>query len=141
VGGQPDTAGGLRINPDQFAVPGIGEIGPYPRMYLRNPWFVNHDLSIFKNFRLGESDARKLQLRIEMFNFLNSTQFAGINGGTQVSTSAGAIGNAVFNNFSGLRITNNLRQSGSTLPLGQFFGEYNAARDPRIIQLAVKVYF
>jgi hypothetical protein len=25
--------------------------------------------------------------------------------------------------------------------LGFFFGEYNSARDPRIIQLGVKIYF
>jgi len=25
--------------------------------------------------------------------------------------------------------------------LGTFFGEYNAARDPRILQIAVKLYF
>jgi hypothetical protein len=38
-------------------------------------------------------------------------------------------------------ITNNLRPAGSTAALGQFFGEYSGARDGRIIQLGVKVYF
>ena len=76
-----------------------------------------------------------------MFNFLNATQFATVNAGTQVVNAAGQTGAAVFNNFTGLRITNNLRPAGSATPLGQFFGEYNSARDPRIIQLAVKVYF
>jgi hypothetical protein len=41
-------------------------------------------------------------------------------------------------------ITNNLRVGaveGSTVPLGQRFGEYNGARDPRILQLAVKINF
>ena len=41
----------------------------------------------------------------------------------------------------GLTATNNLRPAGSTTVLGTFFGEYNAARDMRIIQLAVKFYF
>lgn len=141
VGGVPSKANGLQINPDQFAVPGIADVGPYPRMYLRNPWFINHDLSVFKNFRIGESETRKLQFRLEMFNFLNSTQLAGINSGTQVATPAGAIGNAIFSNYSNLRITNNLRPAGSSAPLGQFFGEYSASRDPRIIQVAVKFYF
>jgi hypothetical protein len=30
---------------------------------------------------------------------------------------------------------------GSTIPLGQRFGEYNGAHDPRILQLAVKINF
>ncbi len=141
VGGVPSKAGGLQINPDQFAAPGIADAGPYPRMYLRNPWFINHDLSVFKNFRLGESESRKLQFRLEMFNFLNSTQFSGINAGTQLVTPAGAIGNAIFSSYSGLRITNNTRPAGASAPLGQYFGEYSAARDPRIIQAAVKLYF
>jgi hypothetical protein len=38
-------------------------------------------------------------------------------------------------------VTNNTRPAGDTRPLGTFFGEYNAVRDPRIIQLAVKLYF
>jgi len=141
VGGAPDKAGPLQINPDQFAAPGIADIGPYPRMYLRNPWFLNHDLSIFKNFPLGGDGSRKLQFRLEMFNFLNSTQFATINAGTQLTTPTGAIGNAVFANYTGLRITNNVRTAASTALFGQHFGEFNSTRDPRIIQAAVKLYF
>jgi hypothetical protein len=39
----------------------------------------------------------------------------------------------------GDRIT--ARPAGSTAPPGSYFGEYSAARDPRIIQLGVKLYF
>jgi hypothetical protein len=48
------------------------------------------------------------------------------------------------NPYSTLVITNNLRNGpveGSTVPLGQRFGEYNGAREPRTIQLGVKIYF
>jgi hypothetical protein len=41
-------------------------------------------------------------------------------------------------------ISNNIRgqrASDASRPLGAFFGEYNAARDPRILQLAVKITF
>jgi hypothetical protein len=38
-------------------------------------------------------------------------------------------------------VTNNLRPSGSASVLGTYFGELNAARDMRIIQLAAKFYF
>jgi hypothetical protein len=44
-------------------------------------------------------------------------------------------------NFSTLSITNNLRPAGSTKPLGTYFGEYNATREQRIVQLAAKFYF
>ena len=43
--------------------------------------------------------------------------------------------------YTNLTVTNNLRPAGSASVLGTYFGEYNAARDMRIIQLAVKVYF
>jgi hypothetical protein len=53
----------------------------------------------------------------------------------------GGIGTAVFSSYPNVAITNNLRPAGSTAALGQFFGEYNGARDARIIQIGVKVYF
>jgi hypothetical protein len=34
-----------------------------------------------------------------------------------------------------------LRPAGSTAVLGTYFGEYSAARDPRIVQLGGKLYF
>ena len=40
-----------------------------------------------------------------------------------------------------LTVTNNTRPANSTQVLGTYFGEYNATRDPRIIQLGVKLYF
>jgi len=66
---------------------------------------------------------------------------AGVNRGTQLVNSAGQIGNAIFSSNPNLAVTNNLRPAGSIAPLGSDFGEYNSARDPRIIQLGVKLYF
>jgi len=140
VTGSPESTPS-EINLQAFRVPGIGDIGPYPRNYLRNPGFNNHDLSLFKNFPFGGGNRRYLQLRLEMFNVLNHTQFSGINRTTNVTTSTGATGASVFNSFGNLQITSNTRPPGNTMPLGTFFGEPNAARDPRIIQLGVKVYF
>ncbi|MBM3727980.1 MAG: hypothetical protein FJW40_21465 [Acidobacteria bacterium] len=141
-GGAAGKANGLEINPDAYVVPAIGDLGPYPRTYLRNPWFINHDLAIFKNIPLGADSVRKLQLRVEMFNFLNSTQFNGINAATQLVGPRGELGTRVFDvGASELKITNNLRPAGSAAPMGQFFGEFSSARDPRIIQFAAKIYF
>ena len=129
------------INTAAFAAPAIGDKGPYPRSYLRNPGFQNHDLSVFKNFPLGGSSQRYLQLRFEAFNFLNMAEFSGVNRTTNLTNAAGQTGAAIFNNYTGLAVTNNTRPTGSTSVLGTFFGEYNATRDPRIIQIGVKVYF
>jgi hypothetical protein len=130
-----------QINVSAFAVPGINDKGPYPRMYLRNPGINNHDLSVLKNFPFGGEGKYRLQLRVEMFNFLNHTQFSGVNRTTNITNGAGQTGAAIFGNYTGLTITNNVRPAGNTSLLGTFFGEYNAARDPRIIQLAAKFFF
>jgi hypothetical protein len=145
---------GLLINPDAFIIPEIGSLGLGERSYIRNPGINNTDLSIFKKFYLGDADkGRYIQLRFEMFNAFNHTQFSGINSTANLAVRNGtdANGNAVFltggNIFARYNeaiISNNIRgqrPSDSTRPLGTFFGEYNAARDQRIIQLGVKIYF
>ncbi len=129
------------INTGAFVVPAIADAGPYPRFYLRNPGFQNHDLSLFKNFPLGASGKRSLQLRVEAFNIFNHPQFSAVNRTTNVTNAAGQTGAAIFNNYTGLTVTNNVRPANSTAVLGSFFGEYSATRDPRIIQLGVKLYF
>jgi hypothetical protein len=139
VTGDPVRDG--RVDPSAFSVPRPGDFGPYDRYYLRNPGFNNHDLSVFKNFPLGANGKRVLQLRLEMFNVLNHTQFSGRNLTTNVTNGAGRTGAAVFGDYTNLSVTNNLRPAGDPRPLGTFFGEPNAARDPRIVQLGVKVYF
>jgi hypothetical protein len=139
VNGNPQS--GRTINLSAFTVPGIGNVGPYSRMYLRNPGIANQDLSLFKNFPFGGEGKRYLQLRFEAFNVFNHPQFVGYNLNTNITNGAGQTGSAIFTNFSNLSVTNNLRPAGSTALLGTYFGEVNGARDPRIIQLAVKFYF
>jgi hypothetical protein len=136
----PQSPGGT-VNSSSFAIPGIGQIGPYSRNYLRNPGIKNQDLSIFKDIRFNESGSCYLQLRLEAFNVFNHPQFSGYNLATNITNGKGQTGAAIFSSFSGLTITNNLRPVGSTKVLGTYFGEYNAARDPRILQIAGKFYF
>jgi len=138
--GDPYNSDGS-LNPAAFGVPGIADDGPYDRFYVRNPGFNNHDLSLFKNIPLGGNGKRMLQLRLEMFNVLNHTQFSGYNLTTNVTNGAGQTGAAIFNDYTNLSVTNSTRPAGDIRPLGTFFGEYNAVRDPRIIQLAAKLYF
>jgi hypothetical protein len=69
------------------------------------------------------------------------TEFSGVNRTTNLTNAAGQTGAAIFNNYTGLTVTNNTRPAGNASVLGTYFGEYNATRDPRIIQIGIKVYF
>jgi hypothetical protein len=132
---------GATINLAAFSAPGINQAGPYSRFYLRNPIINNQDISLFKNFPFDRENKRYLQLRLEAFNVFNHPQFSGFNLTTNVTNAAGQTGSAIFNNFTGLAVTNNLRPAGSTAVLGTYFGEHNAANAMRVIQVAVKFYF
>lgn len=48
-----------------------GQQGPYVIPTLTGPGFFNTDLSVFKNFTIGQSENRKLQFRFSGYNFLN----------------------------------------------------------------------
>jgi outer membrane receptor protein involved in Fe transport len=140
---------GLVINPDAFIIPELGSLGQGERTYLRNPGINNTDLSIFRNIPIGNPDKnRSIQLRLEVFNVFNHTQFSGINAGTNLAVPRPDgdfdTGNNIFARYSQAIISNNIRgqrASDASRPLGAFFGEYNAARDPRIIQLGLKIYW
>jgi hypothetical protein len=148
---QANTSGNVRIDPSVFKMPGVGTLGLGPIQYLRNANYLNFDFSLFKNFALGKDTRRTLQVRAELFNALNHTQFIGLNGTTNVVTAAGAGGEAIFADLSNTLITNNLRaqctnRAGETdcktqRPLGQFFGEPTSARFPRVIQTQARFTF
>ena len=50
-----------------------GQFGNEGRNVVRGPGFANLDLSLFKNFPLGEG--KRLQFRAECFNLLNHPNF------------------------------------------------------------------
>jgi outer membrane receptor protein involved in Fe transport len=78
--------------------------------------YINHDLTLFKNFRMGSG--RNLQVRAEVYNLLNTDQYA------NVDTTA------VFNYQTGLQTDTN-------------FGRVTGARagSERIIQLGFRFQF
>ena len=57
------------INPLAFGIPLPETNGNYRLPYIHGPSFMDHDITLLKNFDLG--DKRKLQLRLAAFNFLN----------------------------------------------------------------------
>jgi len=87
------------INGNCFAIPGVGQNGSWIFPYIKGPTYFGSDLSLFKNFQLSE--ARKVQFRFSMYNFLNHplTSFnpAGGDGNLNLTfNSAGKLSNPTF---------------------------------------------
>jgi Carboxypeptidase regulatory-like domain len=64
------------VNPAAFMRPPLGQLGTAPRTLdsVRGPWMDYLDLSVQKNFAIGEK--RHLQLRMDALNALNHPTFA-----------------------------------------------------------------
>jgi hypothetical protein len=105
------------INGNCFAEPtNIGQNGPATLPAFYGPWFFNSDLGLFKNFQISES--KKLQFRIDGYNFLNHPLWSFYNG-ENLSLSYSSAG-------------------AQTSPL---FGYTTDKQGRRIVQLAIKFYF
>jgi hypothetical protein len=97
-----------------FKLPAKGTIGTAQNPLFRGPGSNNWDISLFKNFKFWERV--NLQFRCEMYNAWNHTQFSSFDTAARFNPATGAQVNARF-------------------------GEYTAARSPRIMQLALRVSF
>ena len=86
------TVGYLAVNPNaQYIRAGVGAIATGGRNTLRLPGINNLDFSIFKNFAVTEG--LKFQLRADLFNALNHSQFVpgsvnGVEATAQTSSAA-----------------------------------------------------
>jgi hypothetical protein len=85
------------------------------------PGYFNSDLSVFKNFNITES--KKLQFRIQAYNFLNHPLWSFPDGGN------------LSLKFSQDPATGAITQTNST------FGTTTAKEGHRVVELAVKFYF
>jgi hypothetical protein len=65
---------GVYINSSAFSTPTVGTFGSCRPRLLHGPGAENVDLSLFKQFPLGE--VRKIELRFEFFNAFNHANFA-----------------------------------------------------------------
>jgi hypothetical protein len=116
---------GQYFNPSCFTVPAPGQQGTIVWPYIKSPAFFNSDLSMYKDFKLGES--RTLQFRIEAFNWLNHpNEEFGANGQS----------NDIHLNFAG---TNGAYSSTNTNTLTTGTPLYTVGQ--RLVELAVKFYF
>jgi hypothetical protein len=96
-----------------FRLPAVGTVGNAGRYILRLPGVNNWDMAIFKSIPIRES--MRLQLRWEMYNALNHTQFSAFNS-TATFDAKGNQTNASF-------------------------GQYTAAANPRICQVSLRFQF
>ncbi len=64
------------LNAAAFTAPGLWTLGTAPRVLdIRGPWNMNENVSLIKNFAIGEHV--KAQLRMSYFNLLNRVVFGG----------------------------------------------------------------
>jgi hypothetical protein len=92
------------VNPSAFILPAQGQFGNAPRTvdYLRGPLKKFLDMSLQKNFSLGENSKRRLQLRVDAINVLNHPVFGFTNYGNgrmMTQPSASQISAADYNTW------------------------------------------
>ena len=115
--GNAELSGGERtfdrwFNTAAFARPALGDRGNAGSVVDRGPGVNNWNMSLFKSVKI---DRARMQFRVEAYNVFNHTQFSNVNTDPRFD----ALGNQV--NLS--------------------FGQVTAARDPRIMQFALRISF
>ncbi len=120
--------GPLLYNPAAFCAPQGLTFGNAGRNILRNPFFTNFDMGLFKDIPVGEKF--HLQFRAEAFNVFN---IANLNVAGQTAT-PGAIATGCYagaNNSAG----------DPSCVMSQTFLNATGAHDPRIFQFGLKLVF
>jgi hypothetical protein len=90
-------------------------IGNAAKTLFTNPGLNNWDIAVFKDFRLGSNESRRLQFRWETYNTFNHTQYTSVDTGSRWD----AAGNQINTNF----------------------GFYTNAALGRRIQFGLKIFF
>ena len=111
-----------------FAPPQPGSKGDEtPRFFARNPPLNNLDLSVSKNF--VATHGMKFEVRLDMFNALNTDQFTGVNN------------TANFASLTDRTITNLPYDAQGKLVQPNGFGTINGTAPPRTLQLVARITF
>jgi hypothetical protein len=157
LSGNPSTGDASmynRLNAAMVGAPNLGSIGLESGVnYMRGPGINNFNLSVQKQFSIKERV--KLQFRADAFNVFNHTQFSGYNStvnfgvynpangsfGSATTTQNGVFGGIVNGQFTAVSPSNlYLKPDGSVNNINGF-GTVNGARDPRIMQLVIRLQF
>jgi Carboxypeptidase regulatory-like domain/TonB-dependent Receptor Plug Domain len=117
-----------RLNAAMVAPPRVGSIGLESGVnYLTTPGTNNNDISLHKDFAVKER--YHLQFRADAFNALNHTQFSGINSTVNYAS------------LTNLTPTNLYLKPDGTVNNINGFGTVSGARNPRIMQLMIRIQF
>lgn len=117
-----------QFNVAAFTMPQPGSVGlESPRYTMRNPPINNLDLSLSKSFRLGGK--RRIEVRLDAFNALNTVQFSGVNRTLN------------FASLTDATITNSPYNSSGQLVNLNGVGTINGVRPPRQLQLMGRFSF
>jgi hypothetical protein len=117
----------LSTPPLTGATPGLGNASL--KQIFVGPGINNWDISFFKDFALGKSETRNIELRAETYNTWNHAQFTGVNT-SWFLMEQGALGTP-----------------GATLtPVygpgpNQTFLQYSGVATPRTMQMVFKIHF
>ncbi len=112
--GRGERSFGRWFSPTAFARPARGDFGNAPGEVFRLPGINNWDLILVKKIPLGK-ETRSLHLRWGMYNAFNHTQYAGVD--------------------------NSARFDPAGTQVNQRFGQVISTRLPRVMQLALHLYF
>lgn len=102
------------FNTSVFGRPAVGTFGNAPKDVFRGPGINDWDISLFKNFHLG-NERRLMQIRGEGYNAFNHTQWSAVNSTARFDPN----GNQV----------------------NSLFGTVTAARPARLVQVALRIQF
>jgi hypothetical protein len=135
------------LNIDCFGIPGFGQTGPFQAPYnLRGPSRSFHDLTVFKDFRIGQGDKR-VQFRVGVFNLFNQAYpLGGSNEGdisvrldttcnrrvNGVPNGAGGFSDNVCDPTGGFSFTQNTIEN---------FGKITNKRGHRVVEFALRLFF
>jgi hypothetical protein len=100
---------------ERFGAQVFGDIGNLGAGILRQPGWVNWDVSVFRNIRFKER--RVLELRFESYNTFNNPQFSTISPQARFAS------------------------VGSTVQTDPLFLQPTATRSPRRVQIAMRFSF
>jgi hypothetical protein len=126
--------GPLLGNPDAFVAPRGLTFGDAGRNSMNNPSRLNFDMSLLKNFTMGESGT--LEFRAEAFNIFNHTQFR------IYDPNLGNTGSNVISCYGGPNYSAGFSEPGGADCLtGNSFLHPVDAHRPRTLQLGLKYIF
>jgi len=103
------------FNTEAFAMPKTGTFGNAPSDTFRGPGMNQLDLSLIRKVPLVADGKRNLRIKVEAYNFLNHTQFSGVN------TSA--------------------RFDANNIQINSQLGQATSARAARVLQIGLTLVF